>query len=155
MTIGQRIRQKRQEMGLTVDDLASKLGKNRATVYRYESDAIKNLPISILVPLAEVLNTTPGDLMGQDRDDEISEASSRATALDGILGYYPYHYVQAIELYEMLSEENQEKTLKYMQRLKELQDMDFDVLLAAHSKDSSTEEQLKQDALKIMEKAKK
>ncbi len=155
MTIGQRIRQRRIELGLSADDVAEKLGKNRATVYRYESDAIKNLPISILVPLADVLNTTPGDLMGQDRDDEISEASSRAAALDAMSSYYPDHYVRAVKLYEMLSEENQEKTLKYMQRLKELQDMDFDVLLAAHSKDSSTEEQLKQDALKIMEKAKK
>ena len=39
-TIGSRIRQKRQELGMSVDELAARLGKNRATVYRYESDDI-------------------------------------------------------------------------------------------------------------------
>ena len=49
-TIGSRIRQKRQELGMSVDELAARLGKNRATVYRYESDDIENFPISIIGP---------------------------------------------------------------------------------------------------------
>jgi len=54
-TIGSRIRDRRKELGLTVDDLAARLGKNRATVYRYEGDEIENFPISIIVPLAQAL----------------------------------------------------------------------------------------------------
>lgn len=64
MTIGDRIKYKRKELGLSVDDVAKKLGKNRATIYRYESDDIENLPITILEPLAKVLQTTPAELMG-------------------------------------------------------------------------------------------
>lgn len=64
MTIGDRIKFRRKELGLSVDDVAKKLGKNRATVYRYESDDIENLPITILEPLAKVLQTTPAELMG-------------------------------------------------------------------------------------------
>ena len=41
MTTGERIRTRRKQLGMSVDDLAAKLGKNRATIYRYESDAIE------------------------------------------------------------------------------------------------------------------
>lgn len=41
MKIGERIRQRRKEIGLSVDELAEILGKNRATVYRYESNEIE------------------------------------------------------------------------------------------------------------------
>ncbi len=66
MTIGERIKQRRQELGLSVDDLAERLSKNRATVYRYESNEIENFPTSILEPLARVLRTSPSFLMGWD-----------------------------------------------------------------------------------------
>lgn len=64
MTVGQRIKNKRLQLGISVDELAAKLGKNRATVYRYEKDDIKDLPITVLEPLANALETTPADLLG-------------------------------------------------------------------------------------------
>lgn len=68
MTIGERIKNRRTELGLSVDFVAAKLNKNRATIYRYESDEIENLPITILEPLAAILQTTPAYLMGwEDR----------------------------------------------------------------------------------------
>lgn len=64
MSIGKRIKQRRKELGMTADDLAEKLGKNRATIFRYENGDIENLPLDVLSPLAEVLSTTPAYLMG-------------------------------------------------------------------------------------------
>lgn len=64
MSIGNRIKDMRQRSGLSVDELALRLGKNRATVYRYENGDIENLPVSVLEPLAKVLETTPEYLMG-------------------------------------------------------------------------------------------
>lgn len=66
MTIGDRIKLRRLEIGLTVDQVAAKIGKNRATVYRYESSDIEKFPIDVLAPLAEALRTTPAYLMGWD-----------------------------------------------------------------------------------------
>lgn len=68
MTIGERIKQRRLELDLSVDEVASKLNKNRATIYRYESDDIKDLPTTVLEPLAKVLNTTPAYLMGWEEN---------------------------------------------------------------------------------------
>ncbi len=70
MTIGNRIKNRRKELNLTVDEVAEKLNKNRATIYRYESDEIENLPITILEPLAEILNTTPAYLMGWEENED-------------------------------------------------------------------------------------
>ena len=72
MKIGERIRQRRKFLGLSVDELAEKLGKNRATIYRYESNDIEKLPTTVLEPLAKALNTTPSYLMGwedEKKDD--------------------------------------------------------------------------------------
>lgn len=67
MTIGDRIKQRRNELGLSVDELANKLGKNRATIYRYESNDIEKLPTTILEPLANALGVSPGYLMGWEQ----------------------------------------------------------------------------------------
>lgn len=64
MTVGERIKHRRIELGLSADDLAESIGKNRATIYRYESSEILDLPTSVLVPLAKALNTSPAYLMG-------------------------------------------------------------------------------------------
>lgn len=72
MSIGKRIKALRLKRGLSIDDLADKLGKNRTTIYRYENGDIENLPLSILNPLAEVLDTTPAHLMGWSSKEMLS-----------------------------------------------------------------------------------
>lgn len=64
MDVGKRIRERRKELNISVDELAKKLNKNRTTVYRYEKGDIENLPMDILGPLAKALDTTPAYLMG-------------------------------------------------------------------------------------------
>lgn len=67
MSVGKRIKERRNELHMSVDEIAVKLNKNRATIYRYEKGDIENLPIDILEPLAKALDTTPQYLMGWDK----------------------------------------------------------------------------------------
>ena len=69
---------------MSVDELAKKLGKNRATVYRYENGDIENLPLDILEPIATALQTTPAYLMGWEQDtiDSISKVQIDANQYD-------------------------------------------------------------------------
>ncbi len=71
MTIGERIKQLRKEKGISVDKLAEMIGKDRATVYRYESKDIENMPTSVLEPLAKALGTTPSVLMGWEANANV------------------------------------------------------------------------------------
>lgn len=71
MTIYERIKTRRKELGLSADKVAEALGVSRATVYRYESSEIEKVPASVLTPLAKVLKTTPGYLMGWEEEKEL------------------------------------------------------------------------------------
>lgn len=75
MRIGERIRQRRLELGYTADALAKLLNKNRATIYRYENGDIENMPIDVLEPLAKALNTTPAYLMGWQEPHQVSTST--------------------------------------------------------------------------------
>ena len=55
MTIGDRIKQRRLELGLSADELGQRINKNRATIYRYESNDIENLPTTVIPSLAKAL----------------------------------------------------------------------------------------------------
>lgn len=68
--VGERIRELRKKQKMSVDDLAKKINKSRATIYRYENGEIENAPYTILVPLAKALNTTPTYLLGMEEEYE-------------------------------------------------------------------------------------
>lgn len=63
MSIGKQIRKRRKELNMSVDELARRIGKDRSTIYRYENGDIGNMPIDILPPMIEALETTPQELL--------------------------------------------------------------------------------------------
>lgn len=63
MTIGKQIRKRRKELKMSVDELAKRLGKDRSTIYRYENGEIGNMPLDLLLPMTEALETTPQKLL--------------------------------------------------------------------------------------------
>ena len=73
MTTGERIKMRRKQHGLTVDQVAERVGVNRATIYRYESAEIKNMGTETLVPLAAALRTTPAWLLNGDEAEQTEE----------------------------------------------------------------------------------
>ena len=62
--VADRIRECREAAHMGVDDLAKFIGKNRATVYRYEKGEIENYPTEVIGKLAVALGVSPGYLMG-------------------------------------------------------------------------------------------
>ncbi len=101
--IGKRIKDRRIELGLSVEELADKLGKNRATIYRYENEDIKNLSITILEPLAHALETTPAALMGYDdiipHKDLIPITPQKLPLFDGKAAGEPRLFPDGTEVY--------------------------------------------------------
>ena len=68
MNINERIKARREELGLTLEDVAKALGVNRSTILRYESEDIKKVPVDAIKPLAAVLRCSPEYLMGWEKD---------------------------------------------------------------------------------------
>lgn len=63
MTIGERIKNRREELGMTQDELARKCGyKSRSSINKIELS--RDLPLRKVSLMADVLQTTPTYLMG-------------------------------------------------------------------------------------------
>lgn len=70
MAIGQRIRQLREERGLTQDELAKRCGyKSRSSINKIELS--RSLPLDKVEIIAKALSVPPGYLMGWDDDTQI------------------------------------------------------------------------------------
>lgn len=64
MTIGQRIRERRERLGLGQTELADRVGISKQTLYKYENGIITNIPSDKIEAISKVLNVSPGNLMG-------------------------------------------------------------------------------------------
>lgn len=63
-----RLKERRSVLELSFQDLADLTGMSKSTLQRYESGAIKNIPLSRVEDLASALQTTPEYLMGWNDD---------------------------------------------------------------------------------------
>ena len=70
MTTGERMKQRRKEIGLSAEKVAERLGVSPATIYRYEKGDIEKVPVDIFAELAKILQTTPAYLMGWEEQPE-------------------------------------------------------------------------------------
>lgn len=71
--IGKKIKQKREELGYTQEELANKLGyKSKTTIAKIECGA-NDIVQSKVLEFAKALNTTPAFLMGWEDSDNKSK----------------------------------------------------------------------------------
>lgn len=69
MTIGQRIKQRREDLGMSQEELAKKIGyKSRSSINKIELD-LYNLKQSKIKSIADALNTSPSYIMGWDEPE--------------------------------------------------------------------------------------
>ena len=110
MNLGERIKKRRHELGLTLLDVSKALGVKEATVQRYESGEIKTLKYDTITKLAEILHTSPAILMGWDAETlaapKWSDEQSRLN----------------LELFSTLSNEKKDEALRYLRYLASLQE---------------------------------
>ena len=68
MKIGERIKQRREQLEMSQDELARRLGyKSRSSINKIENDA-SGLPQSKIAAIAAALQTTPSHIMGWEED---------------------------------------------------------------------------------------
>ena len=58
MTIGERLKERRKELHMTLEDVSKATGMPRSTIQRWESGAVINMGLSNLQKVANALNTT-------------------------------------------------------------------------------------------------
>lgn len=118
MSIGSKIKQRRQEMSISVDELAQKLNVSRTTIYRYEKGEISKMPTETLEKIARILNTTPAYFMGWNDSPEVKS--------------------NILSIYNQLEQPRQEKVVDFAQE--QLDEQNNNVTpLTADTADEDTE----------------
>lgn len=68
-----RIKERRQELNMTQEQVGDRIGVSKATVNKYEVGTVTNFSRTRIEKLAEVLECSPGWLLGWDDLDEAAQ----------------------------------------------------------------------------------
>lgn len=108
--VADRIKECREEIGLSADDLARIIGKDRATIYRYEKDEIGNIPINVIQAMSVALDVNPAYLMGWSDDKTPSRNKEPVTQMDD-------EHARLIERYDALDQKRKDQLKAFLQFL--------------------------------------
>lgn len=70
--IGQRIKVRRKQLGLTLEELGNKVGVGASTVRKWETNYIKDMKSDKVQKVAEALGVSAAYLMGWDENQRVS-----------------------------------------------------------------------------------
>lgn len=79
--MAKRIKDLRQEKGLTLEQVADVVGVGKSTVRKWETGMIANMRRDKIADLAKALGTTPAYLMGWEEDDSKKDLSPNEPVL--------------------------------------------------------------------------
>lgn len=109
--IGLRIKSVREEKGMTLQEIANKIGVAKSTIQRYEAGAIDNIKLPIISSISSVLNVDPSWIIG--KTDKRGPASKENHELEDT--YFSF----AKEMQEKkVSNEDMEKLWQFYEMIK-------------------------------------
>lgn len=97
MTVGERLKQLREQLGMSQVEFAAKINVSKQTLYKYENNIITNIPSDKIESAARICNVSPAYIMGWGNEikpvtsDTYPELTARderdiAKDLDRIMG---------------------------------------------------------------------
>lgn len=135
--IKERIKEMRIRRGLTLLEVAERIGVKEATVQRYESGSIKNIKHETICKLAEVFACDPGYLMGWSMDSSNNPTASNISNSAIVQGNNATTLIvrngsiierelceeelELLRIYELLNVKNRHTLLAEAFRLEEIQ----------------------------------
>lgn len=123
MNIGDRVKQLRIKKGMTQEELANRLGYKSKTSVAHIENGNRDIPRSVIVQLANILDTTPSYLMGWTEETtrqslkqyiQSKQASQDSKDNDLFIEYLIKHYINRI------NEETHAQTHELSQKIKAL-----------------------------------
>ena len=136
MEIGMRIKLRREELGMSQEELAKKVGyKSRSSVNKIEIDG-RGLPQNKIIMFAKALQTTPAYLMGWEDENEMTSSQQgcmelRESAINGLYSAFGENEISHFKQYIQLNPSYMRKVDNYTQNLLSMQKMEHEVELAA------------------------
>lgn len=85
MTLGDRVKHLREKKGMTQEELAQKLGKKSKSTVAHIETGNRDIPRSMVVELAKILEVSPCYLMGWEEEKEIAPIETNRSNLRELL----------------------------------------------------------------------
>ena len=86
--VGERVKERRIELNLTMPELGKRIGVNKSTIQRYEADGVDPKRTMIINGLAEALLTTPEWLAGLSEEKEYDSRTRRESDIEKHISKY-------------------------------------------------------------------
>lgn len=128
MTVGERIKEIRNKVGMSQVDFADKINVSKQTLYKYENNIITNIPSDKIEAAAQLGNVAPSYLMGWDTNSETGNPIILGSELNNIFEklstefnedkdylisrFFSYDLNNLPKEYRILNEENIRKVLE-------------------------------------------
>lgn len=110
MEIGERIKQLRQEKGMTLEEVGNKVGVGKSTVKKWEDGQIANMKRDKILKLANAFQCSPSYLMGYE--DNLTPNNSEL--LTNILYDKDKEFLKYIKKIQNLSTEQRQRIYGYV-----------------------------------------
>ena len=116
---GARIKELRVKKGMSADELGILIGKNRATVYRYEDGSIDTIPVGTVKRLAEIFDVSPAYIIGYSDDQKPGKlkktfdetvAKLSVLAVDGMEPVID----ELVKKFMLLSDDEKKKAIEFL-----------------------------------------
>ena len=85
MTVGDRIKQRRLDLGMTQAELAKKCNTTYQAISKYENNLINDIPRKKLAIIADALDCSPAFLLGFPDEPQVEEARDELKEAQHIL----------------------------------------------------------------------
>lgn len=145
MTLGKRIKEKREEAGITQAELARRIGTTKQTLFKYENNIITNVPSDKIEKIADVLSVNAAYLMGWTDEPNIDWklAEKQKQQWDAFAKKHNenFYQIQLLTSFNELNDDNKNKAISYTENLLKMQELENEqkiFLNAAHERTDIT-----------------
>ena len=95
--VGERVKERRMELKLSMPELGKRIGVNKSTIQRYETDGVDPKRTMIINGLAEALLTTPEWLIGLSDAKEYDSYTLCKKSIDEHIKHYLDEVTSAVK----------------------------------------------------------
>lgn len=123
MTVGERIKHIRSQLGMSQVAFADKIDVSKQTLYKYENNIITNIPSDKIEKVAEIGGVSPAYLMGwEDETIEIKYNTLSSCDSESLSRFADYLYLRERQL---ISDSNSDQYLDFIiaEKVQQLSDV--------------------------------
>ena len=111
---GQKIKELRTLLGMSQEELGSRVGVQRAAINKYEKGTVENIPLKTIEKMANVFDVSPTYIVGWS-DYESNPLSAEVKVLHGVKRFYGGDTVDLIESYTSLNSKGRRRVVQFVE----------------------------------------